>query len=714
MMRYLRLVPSALIYAGAVIWSPVSAETESVIEEIVVEGRYLSLDKLNAVKTPTPIIDIPQSLSIVNSEQIDKQAFTNIGDITRFSPGLSISQGEGHRDAIIIRGNQTTADFFIDGVRDDVQYFRPLYNLEQIEILRGANALLFGRGGGGGVINRVTKRPQLDEQFVGYAASVDTFGSYNFSGDINYAIGDAAAFRLNGFYEDLQNHRDFFNGERVAVNPTFAFDPSPDTEVILSYEYVNDDRVVDRGVPSRDVNGVTNAVPENPDVPLEGFDNTFFGSPEENFASLEAHIVRARVDHTFNEMLRGNFTAQYADYAKLYQNLFPSEEVIVANGAPIEVELDGYRDETDRQNLIFQGNLIGEFSTGDFVHTLLLGAEYGDQQTFNARRDNVFADNGDDQLVIPFSDPLNIPEFSFSDLSRSRESQVQFLSVYAQDQVDITDWLKIIVGLRWDRFDIDVTDFIEITNGDTDGNDGFLSRTDNELSPRFGVILKPAENISLYGSYSESFLPRSGDQFLTLTLTNEALEPQAFENIEIGAKWDINENLSFTAALFRLDRESVTTVDPLDQGNSIVLPGVVTEGFELQLAGDVTDWWTTNIGFAYLDGIVDGGDLNGNRTRQTPETMVSVWNEFRPTSKLGVALGLTHQASFFVLEDNGVEVPDFARVDAAIYYDLSDAVRVQVNLENLTDIDYFPDAHSNDNITTGEPINARFTISGRF
>lgn len=713
-MRYLRLVPSALICASAVIWSPVSAESESVIEEIVVEGRYLSLDKLNAVKTPTPIIDIPQSLSIVNSEQIDKQAFTNIGDITRFSPGLSISQGEGHRDAIIIRGNQTTADFFIDGVRDDVQYFRPLYNLEQIEILRGANALLFGRGGGGGVINRVTKRPQLDEQFGGYAASIDTFGSYNFSGDVNYAIGDAAAFRLNGFYEDLQNHRDFFNGERVAVNPTFAIDPSPDTEVIFSYEYVNDDRVIDRGVPSRDVNGVTNAVPENPDVPLEGFDNTFFGSPEENFATLEAHLIRASVDHTFNEMLRGNFTAQYADYAKLYQNLFPSEEVIVANGAPIEVELDGYRDETDRQNLIFQGNLIGEFSTRGLVHTLLLGAEYGDQQTFNARRDNVFADNGDDQLVIPFSDPLNIPEFSFSDLSRSRESQVQFLSVYAQDQVDITDWLKIIVGLRWDRFDIDVTDFIEITNGDTDGNDGFLSRTDNELSPRFGVILKPAENISLYGSYSESFLPRSGDQFLTLTLTNEALEPQAFENIEIGAKWDINEDLSFTAALFRLDRESVTTVDPLDQGNSIVLPGVVTEGFELQLAGDVTDWWTTNIGFAYLDGIVDGGDLNGNRTRQTPETMVSVWNEFRPTSKLGVALGLTHQASFFVLEDNAVEVPAFARIDAAVYYDLSDAVRVQVNLENLPDIDYFPDAHSNDNITTGEPINARFTISGRF
>jgi len=720
-MSFHRSVAATMLLASTVL-SPIAvandAETGTVnsvatsdlqppFDEIIVEGRFLSLDKINAVKTPTPIINIPQSLSIIDKEQITRQAFTNIGDITRYTPGISISQGEGHRDAIIIRGNQTTADFFIDGLRDDVQYFRPLYNLERVEILRGANALLFGRGGSGGVVNRVTKRPVQDEAFIGVTASVDTFGAHLFAGDINAPVGARGGFRLNAFYEGLNNHRDFFDGERFAVNPTFAYEITSGTDLLLSYEYVNDDRVVDRGVPSQNVEG-------GPDVPLTGFDNTFFGSPDQNFTTLEAHILRGRLDHTFNDMLRANVTIQYADYDKLYQNLFASEEVFVSDGTFPEVELDGYRDATDRENLIIQGNLVGEFDTGPIGHTLLFGVEYGDQDTANNRRDNVFAANGDDQLVIPFTDPLTIPDFAFSDLSRDRQSQVVFVSVYLQDQIDLTDWLKIVAGLRWDRFDIEVDDLIEQAAMDDDLNDGFLARTDNEISPRFGVIIKPADNISLYGSYSESFLPRSGDQFLTLDLVQESAEPQSVENFEIGAKWDITQGLSLTSAVFRLEQNAATTQDPEDIGQTILLPGTVTEGFEIALNGALTDWWSVNTGFSYLDGQVDGGSFDSNRTRQTPETMFSLWNDFQPTERLGLGVGVTNQGSFFVREDNSVEVPGYTRLDAAIYYDLGDSLRLQVNLENLTDTDYFPDAHSNDNISTGRPFNARFTISGRF
>ncbi|MBV7256589.1 TonB-dependent siderophore receptor [Pacificimonas sp. WHA3] len=686
-----------------------SAEMDAgaVDREIIVKGQYLSIDKLNAVKTPTPLIDIPQSLSIIDSRRIADQAFTSIGDITRYTPGVSASQGEGHRDAIIIRGNQTTADFFIDGLRDDVQYYRPLYNLEQVEILRGANALLFGRGGGGGVINRVTKRADFSETFTGVTASVDTFGSVYLAGDLNFAASDSAAVRLNGYYTGFDNHRDFVGGDAFALNPTVTLKAGANTDIVLSYEYVDDDRTIDRGVPSQNVaNG--------PDVPLKGFDRTFFGSPDANYTTLQAHIVKAHVDHTFSDSLRGNFTAQYADYDKLYQNLFASEEVVVTNGTFPSVELDGYRDITKRQNLIMQANLVGEFDTGSFGHTLLFGFEYGDQDSKNSRADNLFAQNGDDQIVIPFTDPLNIPAFSFPVLGRNRASQVEFLSIYLQDQVDVTDWLKIVGGLRFDRFDIDVTDIIEVNDGAADGNDGLLSRKDEEITPRIGFILKPQETLSIYGSYSESFLPRSGDQFLTLSPTSEALEPQKFENLEIGAKWDIRDGLSATLALFRLEQQSVTTVDPLDQGSSIILPGVVTDGIELTLTGRLTDKWSLNTGFSYLDGDVDGGTLDGNKTRQTPETMVSLWSQYQATEQLGLGLGLTHQSSFFVREDNSVRVPGYTRLDAAVFYDVSDALRLQLNVENLTNTDYFPDAHSNDNISTGKPLNARFTISGRF
>jgi len=701
-------------------------DADAISDRIFVEGRYLSLDKLNAVKTPTPVIDIPQSLSIVDSAQIEAQAFTSIGDITRYIPGISISQGEGHRDAIIIRGNQTTADFFIDGLRDDVQYYRPLYNLEQVEILRGANALLFGRGGGGGVVNRVSKRPVFGEQSVGYLASVDTFGEHYIAGDVNYDLGERAAFRLNAYYTGLNNHRDAFDGEAFAINPTFAFKATADTEVLLSYEYVNDDRVVDRGVPST-------PAPNGPDVPLEGFDNAFFGSPDENFTTLQAHILRARIDHTFSEALRGNFTAQYADYDKVYQNLFAAGFRPDPASSGDLVTLDGYRDVTDRENLILQANLVGEFETGPFGHTVLFGAEYGDQDTANARLDNLFDTNGDglfnntpvlvngepvlddDRAEFLFTDPLNIPAFSLSDLSRDRESQVRFTSAYLQNQIDVTGWLKLVAGVRYDRFDIEVLDFIEENDGDALG--GAFSRVDEEFTPRLGAIVKPMENLSAYFSYSETFLPRSGDQFLVLNLDTQSTRPQFFENTEVGVKWDVRPGLSVTAAVFELERESFTSVDPEDQAELIVIEGAQTRGFELQLTGALTDWWFVSSGYSYLDGEVqrvDGGAPDGNRTRQTPENMFSIWNSFQATDKLSLGLGVAYQDSFFVTEDNAVEVPGFTRLDAAIYYDVSDALRLQVNLENLTDTDYFPDAHSNDNISTGEPINARFTVSGRF
>jgi len=683
-------------------------DTGGEIDEIIVRGKYLSLDKLDAVKTPTPILDIPQSLSIISSDQISDQFFTNLGDVLRYTPGLSISQGEGHRDAIIIRGIQTTADFFINGIRDDVQYFRPLYNLERIEILRGSNALLFGRGGGGGVVNRVTKRPEFDGSFAGTTASVDTFGSFNLAGDLNYAVDESKAFRLNAFYEELDNHRNFFDGERFAVNPTFGFKATPETEIVLSYEYVDDDRVVDRGVPSQVVEG-------GPNVPLKGFEKTFFGSPDENLTTLQAHILRARVDHTFSDALRGNVTVQYADYDKLYQNLFPSRAVSVADGSFSAVEIDGYQDFTDRENLIVQANLVSEFETGPIGHTVLFGAEYADQDTANSRNDNVFAANGSDRLVIEFDESLDIPEFSFSNRVRDRESQVEVTSVYLQDQIDVTSWLKLVGGVRFDRFDIDVLDIIERDDGDD--IDGNFSRVDEEFTPRLGAILKPAENISAYFSFSETFLPRSGDQFLTLSLDTESTRPQFFQNTEIGFKWDIKPDLNLTAALFDLDRSSFTSVDPDDPGQVIVIEGSQTQGFELQLDGNLTGWWSVSTGYSYLDGEVkraDGGGNDGNKTRQTPENMFSIWNDFTVSDKLGFGLGATYQDSFFVREDNSVKVPDFVRVDAAIYYDLSDHIRLQVNVENLLDENYFPDAHSNNNISTGEPINARFTIAGRF
>ena len=696
------LMLSTALACGALAGKAVAEDAaQPVTEQILVEGRYLSLDQLDAVKTPTPIIDVPQSLSIVSEAQISAQGFTNLGDVLRYTPGLSISQGEGHRDAINIRGSQTTADFFLNGIRDDVQYFRPLYNLEQVEILRGSNALLFGRGGGGGVINRVTKQPRIGEQFGGFSARIDTFGAYQLSGDFNAELAPNAAFRINAMTEELANHRDHFDGTRFAVNPTLALDLGESTRLNLYYEYLDDDRVVDRGVPSVSVAG-------GPDRPLEGYDETFFGSPDENRTTLQAHIARARLEHTFSPALRGNLTVQYADYDKLYQNLYPAG--FDASASPNTVTLDGYRDTTVRENLIIQGNLVGEFETGPFTHTLLIGAEFGDQDTANARFDNLFTSTNDDQATINFTDPLVIPAFDFSTPARDRASSVEFTSFYVQDQIDIADNFKLVVGARFDRFDVSVTDFAAVSATD----DGLRARTDEEISPRLGFVWKPADHVSIYASFSQTFLPSAGDQFLTLSPTTEDIRPQVYENQEIGLKWDIHPDLSLTAAAFRLEGGQFTSVDPDDASIVTVIPGSVTDGFEIQLTGEVAENWTVIAGYSWLDGRVEGGAFDGNDTRQTPEHMASAWLQYQASDRFAVAAGATYQDDFYVREDNGVEVPSYWRLDAAAYFDLTDRTLLQLNIENLLDESYFPDAHSNDNITTGEPLNASLTLRHSF
>ena len=673
----------------------------NISDVITVEGEYHAVENESAMKTPTALIDIPQSLSVLSREQIDDQALFDIGDVLRYTPGASVGQGEGHRDQITIRGQNTTADFFINGLRDDVQYFRPLYNLERIEILKGANALIFGRGGGGGVINRVTKTPSFDNSFTGGAVGVDTFGDVYVSGDVNAALSDRAAARLNAYYQSLNNHRDFFEGDRYGINPTLAFEATPKTQLQLSYEFVHDDRVVDRGVPSLD------------GEPLRGFDNTFFGDPDANVTEFTGHIARARLDHELSSALSFDVSVQYADYDKLYQNLFP----VGFDDVGGTVTLDGYRDETDRENFIVQSNLVGEFAVGPTGHTVLVGLEYGDQQTANARRDVLFADSADDQITFAFSDPLAIPAFSFPAFTRDRDSDVEFFSLYLQDQIDIGPYVKIVGGVRYDRFEIDVVDQIEIANGAADGNDGFLGRVDEEVSPRVGLIVKPVENASIYASYSKSFLPRSGDQFLTLSLSSEALEPEEFENYEIGFKWNVAPSLTLNAALFQLDRESGTTVDPDDPGNTILI-GSRTRGAEIQLVGELLPRWRVNAGYSYLDaderGRVVAGALDNRTLAQVPEHMFSLWNRYDATDRLAFGLGLTHQSSQFASISNAVALPSFTRVDAAAYYALNENIELQVNVENIFDADYFPSAHNDNNITTGEPVNARLTVRGRF
>lgn len=708
--RMLGTAALALVLAAPTVAadSPNDAADDEVYvqDQIVVVGTYLYADQVNALKSPTPIIDVPQSLSIVTADQILQQGFDSIGDIVNYTPGVSTSQGEGHRDAVVFRGVRSTADFFIDGVRDDVQYYRPLYNLEQVEILRGPNALLFGRGGTGGILNRVTKKGVLGETFTGYQASLDSFGGFGAQVDSNFELSDTAAFRINAMYESLENHRDFFDGDRIGINPTARFELSPDTTLDLSYEYVDHERFIDRGIPTG-ANG----------EPVEAFEDIVFGDPELNTTELEAHLVRALVQHQFAETLKGRFSVFYGDYDKLYRNFYAASFDPATN----IVGIDGYVDTTQRQNLILSGDLIGEFQTGRFGHTVVSGLEYIDTTNDNDRFNPVWTGTDDDVEFFNVMRPLsfsggtginasgNATTLAFSDLNDDTAASVEVISAYIQDEIEVSEKLDIIIGARFDSFDISVDNL----DPSVDPADRNRSRTDEEISPRFGLVYKPMENVSIYGSYSESFLPRSGEQFANINGDNNALDPNTFTNLEAGVKWDFRPGVSFTAAVFEIEQSSPQVADN-DASTLDVIDTEIT-GFELQLQGQLTERWYVSGGYSYLDGEqVDRSGPTGLRPRELPENMFSLWNSFQVTNQFGLGLGLTYQDESFINNGNTAVLPSYTRVDAAAFYDISEDLRIQLNIENLTDETYFPNSHSTHQASVGAPLNARVTISGRF
>lgn len=671
-------------------------------EEILVVGKYLSQNEVNSIKSPTPIIDVPQSLSIFTADQIKERGITSIRGVVDYTPGVNTSQGEGHRDSVVFRGVRSTADFYLDGNRDDVQYFRSLYNLEQVEILRGPNALLFGRGGTGGIINRVTKKAQIGEQFTGYQTSVDSFGGYTAQVDANFVTGDSSSVRVNAHYDSLENHRDFFDGERFGFTATGRFELSERTTLDLTYEYADHERFIDRGIPSNDDNR-----------PAAELDDITFADPENNFTTLEAHIFRAALQHQFSDTLKGNFSAFYGDYDKVYSNFFPVNFNEVEN----TVDLDGYIDETERENLILSANLVSEFSTGNVEHTLIFGGEYIDTSSDQFRLNAFFDTSSDDVETFSVSDPISFVDgvgvnangalttntFSLASLNDDTQSDIQVTSLYIQDQIALSEHFDVVIGARYDRFDIEVVDIQE--GGRLDTN------VDTEVSPRLGLIYKPQENVSFYASYSESFLPRSGEQFADIDGTNDTLDPNRFENIEIGFKWDANSNLSFTAALFENEQTSPERDLDLDpSGATLVVQESEVSGFEFQVISQINDAWSLTANYSYLDGETDEGET----PREIPENTFSIWNSFQVNSQFGLGLGATYQDESLTSDGGDVVLPSYVRVDAAGYYNVSDNLRIQLNVENLFDTEYFPNSHTDNNITVGAPINAVLSLSGKF
>jgi catecholate siderophore receptor len=645
----------------------------------------------SATKTPTPLRDVPQAVTVVTQEQIRDQLMMSIGDVVRYVPGITAHQGENNRDQIIVRGNTSSADFFVNGVRDDVQYYRDIYNVDRVEALKGPNAMIFGRGGAGGVVNRVMKEAVL-YPVRELSLQGGMFGNKRISTDIDQPLGGKVAFRLNGLFEDSNSFRDSVGLRRYGITPTIRFIPSSDTTIALRYEHLHDTRVADRGLPS------FQGRPVDVDVA------TFYGDPNASSVRAKVNLASSTIEHRAGAVTIRNQTL-FGDYDRFYQNFVPG--AVTADRR--QVSLSSYNNATARRNLFNQTDVTYVASTGGLQHRFLAGVEVGRQLTDNLRNTGFF-NNTATAILVPFDTPTLTTPVTFRQNATDADNHLRTIvaATYAQDQIELSRYVQVVAGLRFDHFDLQ---YHNNRSGDT------LTRPDNLVSPRAGIVVKPVPALSLYSSYSVSYLPSSGDQFSSLTTITQQVEPEKFRNYEVGAKWDVVPALSLTTAVYRLDRTNTRSIDPNDPTRIVQTGSQRTNGYELGLNGRITPAWDVAGGYAYQDAFVTSATTAaqpGAQVGQVPHHTISFWNHYRFHPRLSAGLGVLYRSDMFAAIDNTVTLPGYARADAAAFYMLTKQVRLQANVENVFDKRYYLNADSNTNISPGFPRTLRVGLTTTF
>ena len=691
--------------------TPTPPFAQQLLPEVLVQGNveradgpvdgYRATRSTTATKTDTPLKEVPASISVIPAQLVKDQAMQSMGDVFRYVPGVLMHQGESNRDQVVIRGNSTTADFYVNGVRDDAQIYRDLYNLERIEALKGPAGMIFGRGGAGGVINRVTKKPVFDR----VSEAGVTLGSYEQKRgtfDVGNKLGDSAAFRINGMAEGAYNFVDGVDLRRWAFNPALTVLFGEQTALTLEYEHLHDGRVPNRGVPS--FSG----------APFEVSTNTFFGNAAQSSAHSYVDGLAATLEHDFGNGKQLKNTFRATRYDKFYQNVYPGGAATAAG----TMTLSAYNNDNQRMNTFNQTDLTTKFTTGGLEHTLLTGIEIGHQDSDNKRNTGFFG--AANSATVSTANPYALAtSFRPNGTDANNKVSADVAALYAQDQIALTQQWKLLAGLRYDYFKANLEDRRTTTPANN------LARTDIGYSPRAGVIWSPTARSTYYVSYSYAFLP-SAEQ-LGLATTNAALDPEKAVNYEVGARWDVLPKLTFSTSVFQLERNNVKSINPAVPGTFVQSGQQRTQGAELGLQGDIMSNWQIYGGYAWMNARVTQ-PFNSNTTATTaslvpagnkvglvPEHTLSLWNKFDLGNRWGTGVGIIYQGASYTSFLNTVRLPAFARADAALYYTFAGGkTKLSINVENLLNKKYWPTVDGDNNISVGAPINARLTLTMKF
>jgi catecholate siderophore receptor len=636
-------------------------------------------------KVPTALRDIPQAVTVIPKAVLQSQAASSFSDALRNVPGITIGAAEGGQigNNINLRGFSARTDIYLDGFRDRGQYYRDTFNLESIDVLYGPSSLYFGRGSTGGVINQVSKEPQLKKR-ADVSVQAGTHDRYRTTVDLDTPITDTSAFRINAFGQSLGSSRDVMKNKDYGVAPEVKFGIGTPTEITLSALIQHNRDQPDYGVPP--LNG--HPAPVNR--------GTFYGYTDDRTIQ-DVQTFSARIKHRFNDDVTVRNQTQFSHYstdaratnaaAVLTGPLSTSTALANGNFTNIDpsklfVKLQGKDRNINDHSVYNSTDVEWKFNTGPVKHDLLAGVDLSHEtysnQTFTATSPGMTSNTIG---VVPLIDPpytprpANVKEVA----TNLAESSANGVGLYLNDTISLGEHWKVVGGVRWDRYEASIKNSINLP--------GYATQTNFFTSVRGGIIYQPADWQSYYVSYGTSFDPSL--EALTLTNGQQNLPPEHNKSYEVGAKLDLlGGGLSVTQSLFNIEKTNARTANP---DGSYTLDGDIrVRGYQLGLAGHITDKWQVFGGYTYMDGVIlqafDG--TQGKTPANTPRNTLTLWTTYAFTPHWEIGGGPTYMSSRYAANNNLVQVGGYTRWDAMAAYHAK-RYDVQINVLNLTDKNYY-------------------------
>lgn len=687
-------------------------------------------------KYTAPLVDTARSVTVVPQQVLKDTAATSLQDALRTVPGITFGAGEGGNpqgDRPFIRGFDAQGDTYIDGVRDTGAQTREIFDIESIEVSKGPNSAMGGRGSAGGSLNLVTKMPKAND-FTDGSFTYGTDQTRRYALDVNRKFLDDAAFRLNLMsHEQNVAGRDAVNYDRWGVAPSLTFGLGTENRLNLSYYHMQSDDLPDSGIPYGYASPTATAhAHDKPDD--GGNSNNFYGLKDRDFRKTRTDIATISFEHDFNEDMTLKNTFRHGNAGQDYILTQPDDSQRNVNRYGTVWRRANTR-VSSTDTTTNQTDLFGSFQAMGLKNNYSTGIELTREKSrvssysYSTSGLNNCSPTGTGNSVSGNCTSLSNPnpdDAYGGTITRNyttTETAANTRSLYAFDTIELAPQWLLNLGARYDSFDV-------TANSPT----VHASSDNNFWNWQTGLTYKPAENGSIYASFATSATPPGGlvgegqdGNPLTAGTATSDLEPETTKNYEVGTKWDLfDERLSITAAVFRTEKDNtrvlVSSGTYQNAGKSRV------DGFELSASGKITDKWQVFAGYSYLDSeLVDAGlagrngavtagaaSQSGNEMPNTPKRSASLWTTYQVLPKLTVGGGAFYVDQVWGDTGNTVYVPSYTRYDAMAAYKLTKNVDLQLNVQNLTDKTYYDKAYSSHFATQAAGRTALLTTSLHF